>query len=54
MSAPARQTHESRDVAEKDSDEKSTKWVPTYRVEGPGTFEPAPEKKKDADAEPGM
>lgn len=56
MSAPARQTHESRNVADKDSDEKSKKWVSTFSVEGPGTFEAAPAKNKEADksAEPGM
>lgn len=55
MTAPARQTHESRTVTDKESGKEATKWTPIYRTEGPGTFEAAPKKEKeDSSPEPEM
>lgn len=55
IEAPARQTHESREVTNKETGEKENSWSEVMRVTGAGTFkpaEPAPEdSKKQAEPE---
>ena len=55
LEAPGRQTHEQRNLKNKETGEPEEKWVSIYRVAGPGRFGPNPEAKKEAEApEPGM